>query len=372
VSTRGKNKEEGFVLITLAIVLVVLIGFVALAVDVGVLYGAKTSAQSVADAAALAGAYTFIADTKAVQPDTAYNNALQVALNNSVMGTPVTSGDVTVNVDVANRRVTVDVASTQNTYFARVLGPSTANISVEGVAEAAEYSTGATCVKPWFVPNTMLSSSGPCAACAANQVLISGGEVTDYAKSLYGQEYTIRSQDPHSSISSGDFYSIDMPVGKGGAVGYQAAIAGCSDAYLRCGNSYSVLTGDKSSAISKGVPALVGTPPDSWTGTIGVYQTANGLSDTSKSIIVVPIWDTCSMAGFCPAGDFPSGTNVTLQIIGFATFFVEGLQGKDVKARLVSVSSCGALSGGPGGGAGGGGETGGTVLSLPLRLVRVQ
>jgi hypothetical protein len=373
VSTQGKNKEEGFVLITLAFVLVVLIGFVALAVDVGVLYGAKTSAQSIADSAALAGAYTFINDTTAVQPDTAYNNALQVALNNSVMGKPVTSGDVTVNVDAANRRVTVDVASTQNTYFARVLGPSTANISVEGVAEAADYSTGATCVKPWFIPNTMLSSSGACAACAAGQVLISGGEVTAYAKGLLGQEYTIRSQDPHNSIASGDFYSIDL-VNKGGGSDYRTNIATCSNAYLRCGNSYSVKTGNMVGPTKQGVKDLIGDPPtDSWTGTIGVYQTPNGLSDTSKNIIVAPIWDTCSMAGFCPAGDFPSGTGVSLQIIGFATFFLEGIQGNDVKARLINISSCGALSGGPGGGGGGGGgETGGTVLSLPLRLVRVQ
>src|SRR5262249_46227881 len=171
-----------------------------------------------------------------------------------------TSGDVTVNVDVANRRVTVDVASTQNTYFARVLGPSTANISVEGVAEAAKYSTGATCVKPWFVPNTMLSSSGPCAACAANQVLISGGEVTDYAKSLLGQEYSIRSQDPHNSISSGDFYSIDLPLsggGTGGGAGYQSNISTCANAYLRCGYSYSVLTGNKVGPTKQGVNDLI-------------------------------------------------------------------------------------------------------------------
>jgi hypothetical protein len=376
VSTQGKNKEEGFVLITLAFVLVALIGFVALAVDVGVLYGAKTSAQGVADAAALAGAYTFINDTKAVQPDTAYNNALQVALNNSVMGTPVTSGDVTVNVDVANRRVTVDVASTQNTYFARVLGPSTANISVEGVAEAADpnQATGGTCVKPWFVPNTMLSSSGACAACAAGQVLISGGQVTAYANSLLGQEYTIRSQDPHNSIASGDFYSIDLPLsggGTGGGAGYKTNIESCSNVYLRCGYSYSILTGDKSGPTRQGVTNLIGNPPtDSWTGTIGVYQTPNGLSDTSKNLILVPIWDTCSMAGFCPAGNFPNGTNVSLQIIGFATFFLEGIQGGDVVARLISISACGASGGGAGGG--GGGETGGTALSLPLRLVRVQ
>jgi hypothetical protein len=371
MTTKRQNQEEGFVLVTLAIVLVVLIGFVALAVDVGVLYGARTSAQAVADAAALGGAFTFINNPTAVQPDTAYNHALNMALNNSVLGTPVTAADVTVNVDVPNQRVKVDVSSTQNTYFARVLGTSTANIAVEGIAEAAKYSTGAICVKPWFVPNTIFGSGGPCAACAANQVLISGGEVTDYAKSQFGQEFILKSQDPSSSISPGDFYAIQLPGSVGGS-DYRANIATCENTYLRCGNSYSVETGNLVGPTKQGVQDLIGNPPtDSWTGSIGVYQTPNGLSDTSKNVVVAPIWDSCSMAGFCPTGNFPSGTNVSLQIIGFATFFLERIQGGNVQARLISVSSCGALSGGPGGGAGGGGETGGTVLSLPLRLVRV-
>jgi len=85
---------------------------------------------------------------------------------------------------------------------------------------------------------------------------------------------------------------------------------------------------------------------------------------------VAPIWVTCGISGFCPAGDFPSGSGVSLTIIGFATFFLNGVESGDVTAYLISISSCGAVAGGVGGGAGGG-ETGGTVLSLPLRLVRV-
>ena len=65
-----------------------------------------------------------------------------MALNNSVLGQPVAAADVNVNVDVANRRVAVDVQSTQNTYFARALGVQTANVGVEAVAEAARNSTG--------------------------------------------------------------------------------------------------------------------------------------------------------------------------------------------------------------------------------------
>ena len=99
-----RKKQEGFVLIVVAAILVALIGFVALGVDVGALYSARTSAQEIADAAALAGAFTFVNNPTAPQPATASDHALLVALNNSVMGAPITAGDVTIAVDVANRK----------------------------------------------------------------------------------------------------------------------------------------------------------------------------------------------------------------------------------------------------------------------------
>ena len=62
-----------------------------------------------------------------------------------------------------------------------------------------------------------------------------------------------------------------------------------------------------------------------------------------------------------------------MQVIGFASIFLEGVKGSDVVARIISTSSCDTSGGGPGGAGGGGtSETGGTVLSVPLRLVRTQ
>ncbi len=108
------KKQEGYVVIVVAALLAALTSFLALAVDIGVLYSARTSAQEVADAAALAGAFTFSPYyPDSPQPQTASNHALRVALNNSVLGQPITAADVNVNVNVANRRVTVDVQSTQ-------------------------------------------------------------------------------------------------------------------------------------------------------------------------------------------------------------------------------------------------------------------
>src|SRR5205809_4859789 len=286
------KKQEGFVLAVLAIVLVVLVGFLALAVDIGVLYSARTSAQGVADAAALAGAFTFINDTKSPQPQTASDNALQVALNNSILGQPLAAGDVNVNVDTANRRVTVDVQSTQNTYFAKAFGVQTANVGVEAVAEAAPISTGTACAKPWFIPNTAFSTSDACPACGANEVLISGGQVTAFARSSFGREFRVKSQDPSNRLAPGQFYAVDLT--KGGGSDYRDNIANCANTYIRCLDSYSVLTGNKVGPTQQGVKDLIGNPPtDTWNGKVGEYQTPYGLSDTSKAVVVAPIWDTC-------------------------------------------------------------------------------
>jgi len=354
------KKQEGFVIVVVAIALIVLVGFLALAIDIGVLYSARTSAQGVADAAALAGAYTYIDNPTAPNlSQLAQDSALQVALNNSIMGQPIAASDVTVTPDPANRRVTVDVQSTQNTYFARAFGIETASVGAQAVAEAAKYAAGSPCTKPWFIPNTVMSSSDACPACGTGEVLISGGEVTAFAQSKFGSEFRVTSNDPGNSLAPGVFYAIDLT--KGGGSDYRDNIATCVNTYVRCLDSYSVLTGDKVGPTQQGVNALIGNPPDDTWVSLGQYQTPQGLSDSSKAVVVAPIWDTCGMAGFCPGGNFPSGTNANLQIIGFAVFFLEGIQGNDVMARLVNVASCSSSS-----------ETGGTVLSLPLRLVRTQ
>src|SRR5438094_7609854 len=233
MNMNNSKKQEGFVLVVVAIVLVALVGFLALAVDIGVLYSARTSAQGVADAAALAGAFTFINDTKSPQPQTASDNALQVALNNSILGQPLAAGDVNVNVDTANRRVTVDVQSTQNTYFARAFGVQTANVGVEAVAEAAPMSKDKACAKPWFIPNTALGAGGACPACAANQVLVSGGQVTAFSQSKIGQQFTLRSQNIQNTIAPEQIYSIQLP-GSTGANEYTNNIVNFADTHDGC------------------------------------------------------------------------------------------------------------------------------------------
>lgn len=361
------RRQQGFVLVIVAALLFVLVGFVALGVDVGALYSARTSAQEIADASALAGAFTFINNQLAAQPATATDHAIQVALNNTIMGQPIDAADVTVNVDTVNRRVTVGVVSYQNTYFAKAIWGNTATINVTATAEAASRSTGSSCVKPWFIPNGIFSTTGPCDPLTASQLLIDANGVTTFAEGKRGDVFPLKPNRPADAMAPGQFYAIQLP-GSVGGNDYETNISTCANAYLRCGEYYSVETGNMIGPTTHGVDNLIGPNPDTYLEDMpGIYQRTDGsYTDISDQLIVAPVWDYVGIQDFCPDGDFPSGTTVSLKIIGFAVLFLEGTQGTDVNARFISVSACGLT-------AGGGGTpdpSGGTVLGLPLRLIQ--
>ena len=363
---RRKQNEEGYVLVTVAALLVIFLGFAALAIDGGVWYSSRTAAQSAADAAALAGAFTFLVNPFAPQPATAYEHAMSVALENKVLTTPITEPEVLVNVDVGNRRVIVDIDRNESTYFAKALGVTDADVGVRAVAEASRNAVGAFCAKPFFIPNTVLSDPGvsPCDACAAGQVIISNGEATAFALSKVGQLFPIKPQNPTGSLAPGQYYAIQMANSTGGA-DFRDNIATCSDQLLRCQTSYTVEPGNMVGPTVQGVRNLMGPSPDVYIGP-GEYRRSNGtIGDTSRQMIVAPVWDVCNMPGFCPDNKLPdSGANVEITVAGFAAVFLENIQGNDVMARVVSVSGCGGAPGTPPSD-----ETG--PLGVPLRLVRL-
>src|SRR5213083_2076009 len=115
----GRQTEGGYVLVTVAVMLVVLIGFTALAIDTGILYADRTQSQRAADAAALSGAFTYVIEnlTPAAAQLRAEHDANQTAIANKVMGQAISAAggncavgsEVCSRADVANRRVTVTI-----------------------------------------------------------------------------------------------------------------------------------------------------------------------------------------------------------------------------------------------------------------------
>jgi len=370
-----KVKEGGYILVTVAVLLFVLIGFMALAIDTGLLLGARTSSQRAADAAALAGAFTFVVNPKSVQPDTAILHARRTAMNNKVLGTSIEDAQVDVQVvDVAPdpRRVTVTITRSEPTFLAKILNVDTVATKVTGVAEVGRTSTGTKCMKPFFLPNTILSPKAPCDACASSppELLVSGGEVTAFATGLFGQHIAIKGNDKATRLAPGQFYAINV-TGPGGDP-YRDAISGCLQDFFVCRNDYGTLSGNKVGPTKQGVKDLIGSPPDVYQ-SIGRYLRPDGtIHDMSKSLVIAPIWDVCNFVdpatgiSFCPTGDFPSGGGTSLRIVGFALLFIDGISGGgDVTAELINVIACAPTP------PTGVDEDGGTVLSLPLRLVRL-
>jgi hypothetical protein len=354
------QRESGHVLPVVAALLVVLVGVTALAVDGGALYSSRTAAQEAVDAAALAGAFTFVVNPTAPQPATAVQHALSVATTHRVLGQSINPGDVAIDVSVPNRRVTVNLNYDEDTYFARALGISQVAIGVQGIGEASPNATGSSCAKPWFIPNTAASNLEPCEACAAGQVLVSGSSATGYAQTQLGLRMSVRPTSPENALSPGQFYTVELP-GSTGGDDYRTAIGTCWTAPFVCQDNYQVKTGNMVGPTKQGVDALMGPSPDEWVG-VGQYRRADStLTDTSRQLVLAPIWDVCGTPGFCPTGNFPSGSNMTVPTIGFALIFLEGFQGSDVIARLINVAGCdGPLV-----------SNEAAPFGIPVRLVRV-
>ena len=381
----------------IASVIVVFLGFTALSVDMGILYSARASAQRAADAAALAGAFVFVTradlteSTVPKQSDVIKENAVQAAATNKMLGATVSIATTDVTVDTPNRRVTVQVNQNQPTLFARILGENTANIHATAIAEAASAANATGCLKPVFIPNTALfdgsGSTTQCDACTLSpkQVLIEnvGGtlQVTNWALTQIqsgNNEFLLKPQDPHNALRPGDFMLIDIPGQNPGDL--NNAISTCLGDTSVCAQTYGILTGSHAGPVKNAIKDLIGCPSnrDIYLGP-GSYQRPDGtIGSTSKSLVTCPIWDVCNATiegtPFCPAAEVPGGTNVQLQIVGFAAVFIEGLTsggsgtidctGNDAIARVISISACGAS----GGGTIAPGETG--PFGVPLRLVR--
>src|SRR5262245_30929642 len=180
-----KREQSGYILVMVAVLLLGLLAFTALAVDLGMTFAARTQNQAAADAAALAGAATY-GNTTLVQPGSSENQARQFAVNNKTMGNTIALGDVVAVGDANKRQVTVTITRTENTFFSKVIGFNSIQVRTSATAEAAAHPGGPVdCVRPVFVPDT-LGTTQPCSGGCTNPLLKlvdANGDMTDYAKS---------------------------------------------------------------------------------------------------------------------------------------------------------------------------------------------
>jgi len=149
---RQISNERGVVLAIMALLLFVLLGLAALAIDLGIMYSARTEAQRTADAAAHAGA-AFLVRAPADE-NGARDEAVRIALRNPVQGSEVSIDriqDIDIRLDSARVRVRVYRTGARGnpitTLFAGALGINQVDIAATAAAEVYPAATSR-CVLP--------------------------------------------------------------------------------------------------------------------------------------------------------------------------------------------------------------------------------
>ena len=124
---RDPRQESGQTLVIVAFALIALIGFLALAIDVGVLYAWRRDMQNAADAAALAGARVICDGGTRAQAEAAIEDYATVQNRATGFDSEIDGGLVTVT-------TSVDAPL----FFARVLGTSESGVVARAAARCGE------------------------------------------------------------------------------------------------------------------------------------------------------------------------------------------------------------------------------------------
>jgi Flp pilus assembly protein TadG len=371
-SCTQRRGERGVTLPLVAVFIVVLFAFAALAIDLGILYTARTSEQHAADAGALAGAFTFLqTPNESPQQKTidAQNAAIAVTNRNRILGQSPNIAAANVVVDPDNQRVTVRVQGVGGngiaTFFARAIGWNTVAVGAKATAQAGPSASASSCLKPLFIMNTafataangcpdqvLFNQDGTISRYALTQLLPNLGTelMQQIAEEPIGQQGT--PPDPHGYDTT-DF-------GLGGN-GYECSLEHCLNACglanpIRCQGTQ-VTPGFQPPALTnQGIDNLIGGPPPTfqWTGPRNYLNNNDGQHyDMAPNVVVAPVLDNCHL------------TAPPFNIVGFVQLFVDNFvaDGKGtLNVHLLNVTTCNPPPS----------PTGGTSgpLGVPVRLVQ--
>lgn len=303
---RRRAGERGLTIFLVAMSLTALLGVMALAIDLGMLYVARSQAQRAADAAALAGANVFISSgctsvtggcvVGGPQEAPAAAQAITVAAKNNVMGQPADvkwAGTSSCPTTAGNNicfsyptstepQITVTVRRPGiQTIFAHLFGVRAAEVDATATAEAFNpvgnnNSQDVACVTPFLVPN-----------CDPNNVNGNGGTVnpacptttngdlpnyfvdpgTDPPKtaviepSATGEQWFLHwGSQASDSATPSEWYMIqydNFPGFQSGSL-LRQYISQCSP--VQCGQTLYAVTGQNTGNIGLGVDALINIP----------------------------------------------------------------------------------------------------------------
>jgi len=261
--------RKGAVMVAFVAAAVSLIGFSALAVDIGLLTLYKYEVTNAADASALAGAQELPA-----KPDQSIQSALSIAAANGrehavtdTVGTQLSKSD---------HALTVSVGRTVPLFLAKVWGLETSRVTATATAEVKTYSGGGIGIVPFGIEKQTF---------------------------VFGQTYRLKLGG--GSGYNGNFQALAL--GVTGASNYRDNIKYGYKGQFKIGDWIPTETGNMSGPTSAGVSYRLDLDPGA------TFET---VKEESGRVIIVPVIDSLLVSG-----------RTDVLIVGFAAFFLEGSGG---------------------------------------------
>lgn len=300
------ESDSGATMVVVAVMMVVLLGVAALAVDVGALYSERRQLQSAADAAALAGVQELPVDADAARAaaDTfaGYN----------------TEAEPTINISseyVANDTITVTVDEPEyGLFFARFLNIDTAAVNARAVARVVSPAAYAEGVMPFGIMSQEPSGTAPF-----------GYVVNDL----------VRLKQPAQTGESGNFLFLSLTDPAGEHVGassiYTAIRSGGVSVPVYLNEIYMTRPGMNGIQVVNKLGSWIGGDTCAFNTVVGINDdgTAEILDEECHRIIICPIILEPGPPVQCNWNDMNGSTEAL--IVGFAYFYVEawGTSGND-------------------------------------------
>ncbi|HEV2387657.1 MAG TPA: pilus assembly protein TadG-related protein [Candidatus Acidoferrales bacterium] len=389
---RTNRRERGATLALVAVCLLALLAVAALAIDLGLLYVARSEAQRAADAAALAGAEVFITSgctstggcvAGGSQEPPARQQAEAVGGEDYIDGTAASIQDSDISFSYPTPeepQITVTVQRTQArgdavpTIFAKVFGASSADVSVTAMAEAYNPTGGGAtiavnCVAPFLVPNCDPAHLSP----STNPVCDGGAGDAGYfinpntgqiqnpqlqPTGAIGEEWQL-----HTNTAPSQWYLVAFG-GSQSAANERAWIAQCTPMVIACNSTIQTMNGTKVGPTTQGVDDRIHASnqgPNNGQDTANVatgppFQITGGANNPipaligqiyygpSDSVVTVPVYDGHQLN---PGGDI-------VTVVGFMQLFINWANHQSntdlVDSYVLQVTPCNSGGGTPGAG----------------------
>jgi Flp pilus assembly protein TadG len=280
-----KHRRRGQVLVMLTILIPVLLGVVAMGVDITVFYWTWSRMQSAADSSVLAGAAS-LPDS----PSLAIAAATAYAKSNGMTSSEITTPVVTAN----DLSISITLTRAVPYYFGRVLGLVDSPVITKATANL--LNTGS----------------------AAGALPIGLSIQTTYS---FGQSITLH----QGGVGPGNWDGLAL--GCTGGACYSANLANGYAGTITVGDALTSEPGVKTGPTDSGVNARVSAgqaadPGGTWTD--------HSLTDPRVGIVPVVDWTGCN--GRC-----------SVPVKGFAAVWINGASGADISAVFIGALAVGAV-----------------------------